>query len=126
MNKLSPEKFLDLLAVRQDAIDKTLAQKAIEYSFDGDRLYNFNRAAQVNGTTAKKALWGMATKHLISVQDLVEGRLANTANNVNEKVGDMINYLILLEGTLSIERESEYSIGCTVIQKSSERSTHNG
>jgi hypothetical protein len=42
----------------------------------------------------------MATKHLVSVMDMVESGDEYDPEYIYEKIGDMINYLILLEGLL--------------------------
>ncbi|HSH25907.1 MAG TPA: hypothetical protein VLA13_10280 [Massilibacterium sp.] len=42
----------------------------------------------------------MATKHLVSVIDMVESNEVHDPEYIDEKIGDMINYLILLEGIL--------------------------
>ena len=96
--------FDELLANRLTKISEVLGTKAREYAAEGDRLHNFSVASRTNGNTKPEALWGMATKHLVSVLDLVRGNLENTPENVNEKVGDLINYLILLEAVLQEER----------------------
>lgn len=89
-------------------IKQVLAAKAQEYAH-GDRLSNFKRAAQMNQCTPEKALVGMMSKHIISVLDLVDEiesglyRRPNLRELINEKVGDNINYLILLRA-LVIER----------------------
>jgi len=54
----------------------------------------------VDDETPERALWGMAKKHLVSVTDLIHGRAEVTPERIDEKIGDMINYLILLEGLL--------------------------
>ncbi len=82
-------------------IEKVLGNKAKEYALDGDRLHNFKIAARMQGQTQAEALWGMAMKHLVSVDDLVKGRLVPTSLLVHEKLGDMINYLILLEAVFA-------------------------
>lgn len=97
---MTPAKFQAVLNYRIDKIKKVLDSKAQEYASNNDRLHNFNLAAQVNNTTPAKALWGMATKHLVSVMDLVSGNTRPTTDLINEKIGDMINYLILLEAIL--------------------------
>lgn len=99
------EEFQKILNDRLCKIKTTLDKKAGEYSSDEDRLYNFKQAAAIMGVEPQEALWGMAVKHLVSVQDLVYKNLENTKANVNEKIGDLINYLILLEALLSEERE---------------------
>ena len=94
--------FLQAWLVR---IKSILGQKAGEYAQDGDRLFNFRLAAKINGQTMPQALWGMATKHLVSVMDLVEGRLQPTPEIVEEKCTDLVNYIILLSAVLYEENK---------------------
>jgi hypothetical protein len=101
---MKDERFRELVVTRLNVIQGTLASKAKEYASE-DRLYNFKRAAEMSRTTPIEALKGMMLKHLVSVFDLMEGKLENTAYLVNEKVGDAINYLILLEALLEEKRE---------------------
>ena len=42
----------------------------------------------------------MMTKHVVSVIDLIEGRVPLTESAINEKFGDNINYLVLGEAAL--------------------------
>jgi len=97
---MTPEKFEIILQNRLKSIQEVLGSKSKEYAQEGDRLFNFKLAAQINGVTPAGALWGMATKHLVSVMDLVEDRLEATPYMINEKIGDMVSYLILLEAIL--------------------------
>lgn len=97
-------RFEDLLKRRLEKIEAVLGTKAKEYAMGGDRLHNFKTAAAMGQTTPEKALWGMAMKHLVSVTDLIEGRLKNTEAMADEKIGDLINYLILLEAVLNDQR----------------------
>jgi len=91
----------DKLLDRRLALTKeVLANKSKEYSTD-DKFHNFKTAARVNGVTPAQALWGMTSKHLVSVMDLVNGIKKPTKELVDEKIGDMVNYLILLEGILN-------------------------
>lgn len=82
-----------------------LGNKAKEYA-RGDRLHNFKEAAKFLRTTPEKACLGFLTKHLISVVDMVfdldEGKI-HDPKVWDEKLGDSMNYLILLEGLL-VER----------------------
>ena len=94
---MKSERFHKIIENRTKLIQEVLGNKAKEYALNGDRLHNFKVAAQINGESQARALWGMATKHLVSVIDLIEGRLEPTEHLINEKIGDMINYLILLE-----------------------------
>ena len=97
---MTVEQFEVILEERLLTIKGVLGMKAKEYALGGDRLHNFKVAARIKDETPAKALWGMALKHLVSVTDLIEGCLQPTEAMVNEKIGDMINYLILLEAIL--------------------------
>lgn len=104
------KQFEEVLQHRLESIKKVLGAKAKEYAKNGDRYHNFNVAAHEMKYSPERALLGMMMKHWVSVKDLI-----NWANEehldtyygpeisealVSEKIGDMINYLILLEGML--------------------------
>ena len=96
---VNTQDFDIILQQRIDSIKSTLANKAKEYAIS-DRLYNFKRAAEILRTSPEKALCGMFIKHFVSVMDLIEGSIPSTEYLINEKIGDAINYLILLEAIL--------------------------
>jgi hypothetical protein len=97
---MTPKEFDKLTTARIEKIKEILLHKSIEYSHNGDRLWNFKLASNMNSNTPEEALWGMAMKHLVSVDDLVKKRLKSTVPMIDEKIGDLINYLILLEAIL--------------------------
>ena len=101
---METEQFETILEERLVKIETVLGNKAREYAQDDNRLHNFKVAAQMLNVTPAQALWGMAAKHLVSVSDLVNGKLKATPAMVDEKIGDLCNYLILLEAVL---REGE-------------------
>lgn len=92
-----------ILDRRMDLTRSVLSSKAAEYATE-DRLHNFKRAAELQGTTPMKALIGMWTKHVVSVLDIVDKHAKDGSvplqSRVDEKIGDAVNYLILLEGLL--------------------------
>lgn len=92
--------FEVLLTLRVQKIQSVLASKAKEYASDDDRLHNFKVAARIDDETPKKALWGMLKKHLVSVMDMVNSAEDPSWELVDEKVGDAVNYFILLEAVL--------------------------
>lgn len=94
---MNQKDFTGLLENRITSIKETLELKGKEYAFNSDRLHNFKSAGRIKGEPPEKALWGMAMKHIVSVEDLINGDLENNRHNVDEKIGDLINYLILLE-----------------------------
>ena len=101
---MNAEQFNKIVDARCDKIKATLTKKAGEYASDTDRFHNFTVAARMIDTTPEKALKGMMLKHEVSVMDLIEW--ADVAPEkltealIDEKIGDNINYLLLLEGLL--------------------------
>lgn len=85
-----------------DKIKSVLQKKSQEYSSDDDKLHNFNKAKDLMRCKTKEfALLGMLNKHLVSVIDMIEkhektGKLPNSYL-LDEKIGDSINYFILLK-----------------------------
>lgn len=104
---MNAEYFDKIFTRRQEKSRLVLAGKAAEYAADGDRLHNFKVAGRKRGRAPEDALWGMAAKHDVSVQDIVDAcadpGYAPSREMVDEKIGDLINYLHLLEGLL-VER----------------------
>jgi len=94
--------FNDIVENRLKMIKKILVAKGAEYAPGADRLHNFNRAALILGRTREEALIGMWTKHLVSILDIVDSIKTKKPSValIEEKLGDAINYLILLEAML--------------------------
>ena len=92
--------FNDIVENRCSQIKAVLQKKAGEYARESNRFHNFDKAAVRLQTTPEKALRGMMEKHAVSVDDMIENPENVTIEIINEKIGDNINYLILLEGLL--------------------------
>ena len=74
-----------------------LGNKNEEYAPGDDKLANFKKAAAALGVTPEQALWGFTMKHIISVQDIINGEAGYTPERLREKCGDLRRYTILLE-----------------------------
>lgn len=96
--------FNSIVNNRIRRIKTVLATKAKEYARE-DRLHNFKRAGVIAGLTPEAALMGMFLKHIVSILDMVDTIEAQpqSLGTWDEKIGDAINYLILLEA-LTFER----------------------
>ena len=109
---MNPQEFDRIMDERITQCVATLSTKEGEYSQGGDRFHNFKRAAEIVGSTPERALIGMANKHLVSVLDIIDnldrGYLAEKAL-WNEKIGDLLNYLLLLDGMLQERYGRGYS-----------------
>lgn len=97
---MKSERFDEIVEARLAACKDVLCAKNKEYSSDTDRLHNFKLAAAINSHTPEQAAWGMATKHLVSIIDMINDPEKQTETAINEKIGDMINYLLLTEAIM--------------------------
>jgi hypothetical protein len=100
---MTEDQFDKLVTARLNATRQTLIIKGKEYRRNNDPLHNFNVAAQLGNTTREKALWGFALKHYVSFMDIlndIEKNNLPTEELISEKIGDLINYLILCEASI--------------------------
>ncbi len=80
-----------------------LVIKAHEYVRNNDPFHNFNVGARITGQTRERVLHGFALKHQISLMDMrddLERGVLPSEEKVNEKFGDMINYLIIEKASM--------------------------
>jgi hypothetical protein len=93
----------DMVVQQRLATTRSVLQsKATEYAAPTDRLFNFKRGAEILGVTPAFCLLGYLTKHITSVYDMAtQGVEKYTEEQWDEKIGDAINYLILLEAIVS-------------------------
>ncbi len=79
---------------------KVLVDKAKGYADASDRLHNFKRSAAFTRETPAQVCVGFMVKHLTSIADMVDRQATGIVpqdNDIHEKFGDAINYLVLLK-----------------------------
>jgi hypothetical protein len=100
---MTVDAFNAILARRLKLTETVLGTKARDYATAADRLHNFKASAAVTRETPAQVCVGFFVKHLTSVLDMV-GAQANGVHVppelIDEKLGDALNYLILLEAIL--------------------------
>lgn len=109
---MTTEDFNRIVFERCEKIKTMLAVKGVEYARGDDRLHAFKVAAAFEECTPERALRGMSIKHEVSIRDFVNDLDDNKhwcVDKWQEKLGDAINYLILLEA-LVIERDTKNAI----------------
>lgn len=105
---MNAKDFDKIVGNRMNWCEKTLCAKGDEYARGGDRLWNFKVAARKLNCHPAEALAGMMVKHAVSVDDIIDGLakgIVPPKELVAEKIGDSINYLLLLEGLVEEERQ---------------------
>jgi hypothetical protein len=99
---MTTDEFSRVLQNRINRINHVLGVKAKEYANPHNRYHNFDRGATALNITPEQYCVHLAMKHLISIMDMVDdiGSIDRCADAAvwDEKIGDAINYLILLEG----------------------------
>ena len=103
------EQFENVINNRIETCKSVLCSKAEEYATD-DRLHNFKMAGKLQKCTPVKALGGMMSKHTVSVYDLIDDYEQGKAISKEmwaEKIGDSINYLLLLTALLEEDKNFE-------------------
>ncbi len=98
---MTHQEFQKIIDRRAKLISDTLSAKGGEYASKADRMANFKQCAAVLGTTPVLALRGFMVKHLNSVLRMCEAPGEYSEATWTEKLGDSINYLVLLEGLLA-------------------------
>lgn len=104
---MTREDFSNRVEKRIDLVRQSLLTKHKEYAKDDNVFRNFDEAAgglSLHGTSAE-VLWSYMTKHLVSIKDIVADNKPVDPAVVSEKIGDVINYLILLEAMLNQQGE---------------------
>lgn len=94
--------FNVILKKQMGLCSNILVTKAKEYATE-DRLHNFKKAANLGGTTIRRALSGMMMKHTISIYDMCRSDEMFSLDIWDEKITDHINYLFLLRAIVEEE-----------------------
>ena len=99
---MKKEDFTKRVEKRIDLIRQSLVTKHKEYASDDNVFKNFEDAAEGISlhSSPEEVLWSYMTKHLVSLKDIVITGGAKP-KAVSEKIGDIINYMILLEAMLN-------------------------
>ena len=100
---MTVEFFDNVVRERTEKIIQVLSEKAKEYRRNDNPMHNFDKASAITGMSRERALFGFALKHLISFQDILDDLdkgITPDYSKVDEKIGDLINYLILCESSL--------------------------
>lgn len=107
---MKQEEFDQILEDQIASMRKVLSSKAKEYADDSDRLHNFMIAADLNDCTTDQALWGFLTKHIVSLRDMVYNNEMLPMEMWEEKIGDTINYLILLKAVVIEQHKTQEAL----------------
>lgn len=106
---MTHEKFNNFAKNFVKQTTSVLYAKGKSYALNrNDRLEHFKSAAKYLNTTPQEACLAQLTKHLVSIRDMVcaNDGAAFSPEQWDEKIGDAINYLVLLRAIV-IDQEME-------------------
>jgi len=100
---MKTEEFNEIVCDQINRCLETLECKASDYATKEDRLHTFKVAAELQGVTKEKALAGMMAKHIVSIFDMCgKSDTHKYSQDIwNEKIGDAINYLLILRAIVN-------------------------
>lgn len=104
---MTPSAFNDVVNRQVSHCLNLLCAKGSEYAPGTDRLIAFKKAAALQGRTQAQAALGMLAKHLISVVDMIQSKETYSAEKWDEKIGDSINYFLIIRAIVTEETEDE-------------------
>lgn len=99
---MTHEEFYVVFNEQIKKCEDVLIAKGKEYAANDDRLFNFKQVAKLNQVDAMEALWGMCSKQIVSIADFIKTNsiYPRPLEVWDEKITDVINYLILLRAIL--------------------------
>lgn len=106
------EKFKTVVQDRMQKTIDTLIAKASEYA-RGDRLSNFKKIAAFRQKSPEDVLFSLVAKHIAAlddfIQDIDRGQV-QSLNRWDEKIGDIIAYMVLLDAMVRERITSEQTV----------------
>ena len=97
------KEFQSLLEKRFDKTRETYSKKMNEYATDLDVFQSFKKGVGFSfHDTPEGVAWEYACKHFESIKNIISKcpHEVPTDDLLEEKIGDAINYLIILEGLI--------------------------
>jgi hypothetical protein len=99
--------FMKLVANREIQCVATLGAEKRSYVAESDRLSSFKGIGRMNAESPQAALWGMLSEHIIAALDMVDSGEIPTKKWLTKHLGDIHNYMYLLEAIWEEQRCQE-------------------
>lgn len=104
------QQFEEVITETLKQCQDTMLIKGREYRRNNNPFHNFDKGVEISGQIREDVIWGFALKHFISIQDirsdLRDGKLPSE-ELLNEKYGDMINYLLIEKASIVAKIKGE-------------------
>lgn len=108
------EVFSDCVQAQVGHCLDLLTKKGLDYAPGADRLSAFKKAAAIQGCTQAQAAMGMLAKHLVSIAEMIRSGDDYPAQVWDEKIGDSVNYLLMIRAIALEEHHKEDRVCATL------------
>ncbi len=105
--RITEDEFKKFFYNRFEKCSETLIKKSEEYSSEEDKMRNFNVSARMLGIEPEQVAFLYMMKHFESVYEIVMNQKKVTREIWDEKIGDLINYLFLIDAILMKKLEGK-------------------
>ena len=95
------EEFNDLAEKRFAKCRRLLVLKASEYANNKDRLHNFKDGAFLSKQTPEQYALSLVNKQFVALRDKITNKEEISYSFLNEKIMDIINYMVLIEALIT-------------------------
>ncbi len=104
---ITEREFETLFEERVRKCREVLVKKSKEYSSNNDKMRNFNVTARMMDILPEQAAWMFMMKHFQSVYDIIMHEKPVSKEMWDEKIGDLINYLLLIDAMFTKRLENK-------------------
>ena len=108
--KVSKEEFERFFEERVQKCREVLIEKAKEYANDEDRMKNFNTAGRMLNLKPYQVAFLYMMKHFESIYEIVIEDKYVSPKVWDEKIGNLINYLFLIDAMKRKEMEEDQKV----------------
>mgnify|MGYP001031495371 CR=1 FL=1 len=109
MKMMTSEEFNKSIEEQIKRIEDSLVKKNKEYADSQPPLHNFHESAKASRTTPIVSAYMFMIKHFTSITDMIQSSKDYPMELWKEKLGDMKNYLILIECLVEEEKANKSS-----------------
>lgn len=104
---MTQDRFNEIVKEFLTKTEQVLMKKQDEYSLGKDRFAFFKNEAAIGRITPEQALYYCQLKHITSYIDMINSDKKFSRELWVEKLGDIVNYCILLYGLLEDQNKFE-------------------
>jgi hypothetical protein len=97
---MNSKDFIKIISETFEDSERTLSSKGTEYSTNNNVFETFEKSVGSFFSSREEAALGFSIKHFTSITDMVLTNKEYSKEYIDEKFGDIINYMLLLKAMM--------------------------